>query len=593
MANDSVLEIQARADFSSFFKASNEAATSIEDSSKRITGAFDSVATAPDKLTFSTMEARHAAMGLSEDLGVHMPRMVSMFLSHLGGVGPALAMAFTPIAIIGVTKVLIDAGKEIFNLYENVVNLKSEFEALDGIEKTLTTDMIGLSNALISGNVRLTELSSGAIAGSRERVASLGMQITDLGKMVDVNGKQFKDLGTSAKAALREFLVPTQAADFGNTLKNVGMEIERVKKLMLNTDEESTEFKGLQESLRLLSSFYDALALKAQKFGQDLSIANAEAQRAIQAEQEKTQRQAEQAAREAARVQHEQIIAELNDAEKAAKDKTKVLTEEARENEAANKSMDEEQKKGAEELAALKIKLMRQVTAENNREVREQEALVKKLEAPWDRLSKSIAHSMTQTTMGLIEGTMTIQKAFIKLGDGILQTMVSALAKVLAQHLTHAIMVNVIEKSQLATSIAAYLGYYSTKLAASKTAAIAQGTTDAGLAGAAGYASVIEALPFPVNIAVAPGVAAEVIATTMGLAAFAAGTDYVPRTGFALLHEGEAVTPASQNRGEGGGLHVHFNVSAIDAPGVAAFFDQHGEKMARTLSRQVRRRNSF
>jgi hypothetical protein len=79
----------------------------------------------------------------------------------------------------------------------------------------------------------------------------------------------------------------------------------------------------------------------------------------------------------------------------------------------------------------------------------------------------------------------------------------------------------------------------------------------------------------------------------MALASFAVGTDYVPRTGLALIHEGEAITPASQNRGGGGGLHVHFNVSAVDAPGVQAFFDQHGEKMARTLSRQVRRRGGF
>jgi hypothetical protein len=86
----------------------------------------------------------------------------------------------------------------------------------------------------------------------------------------------------------------------------------------------------------------------------------------------------------------------------------------------------------------------------------------------------------------------------------------------------------------------------------------------------------------------APGVAAEVIATTMGLQSFAAGTDYVPRTGFALLHEGEAVTPASQNRA-GGGVHLH--VHAVDARGLDAWFDQNQDRLTRTLQRGMRKRN--
>jgi len=592
---DDILSITAKADFGQIGSEANEAAASVEGASSRITAAMNSAGAAPEKLTFSTMEAQHALRGMGEELGVRMPRFVSSFVSHLGGVGPALAMAFTPIAIIGVTKVLIDAGKEVYNLYQNVVDLKSEFEALGSIEKGLTADMLGLSNALISGNVRLTELSSGAIAGARAHVTALGMQIVDLGKLVDASGKEFKDLGVAAKSSLREFLVPTQAADFQNVLRNIGLEVGRVKKLMLNTDEESTEFKGLQESLSLLSAFYNTLSLRVQKYNQDVAIANAEAQKAIRAEQEKTQRQAEQAAKEAARVQHEQIIALLNEDEKNAKEKTKLLEEEVRENQKANTLMDEEAKKAALATQEAWKKAWQEIVKEQNKANKEQEEMMKRLQKPWDNMAKSLQRTMTQTTMGLIEGTLTVQKAFTKLGEGILQIMVNALAKVLAQHIAHAIMVNVIEKSQMAASIAAFLGFQSTKLAAAKTAEVAQGTTDAGLAGAAAYASVMEALPFPVNIAVAPGVAAEAITATMALASFAVGTDYVPRTGLALIHEGEAITPASQNRGGGmgGGMHVHFNVSAVDAPGVQAFFDQHGEKMARTLSRQVRRRNSF
>ena len=57
-------------------------------------------------MAFSTREAREAVRGLGEEIGVKMPRFVSSFVSDLGVVGPALAMAFTPIAVIGLASVL-------------------------------------------------------------------------------------------------------------------------------------------------------------------------------------------------------------------------------------------------------------------------------------------------------------------------------------------------------------------------------------------------------------------------------------------------------------------------------------------------------
>jgi hypothetical protein len=83
---------------------------------------------------------------------------------------------------------------------------------------------------------------------------------------------------------------------------------------------------------------------------------------------------------------------------------------------------------------------------------------------------------------------------------------------------------------------------------------------------------------------------------TPGAAQFAMGSDYVPQTGMAVLHEGERITPSDQNEritralessadstrrpvqtGFGGDVHLH--VSAIDARGVAQFFDQNKHLM--------------
>ena len=54
----------------------------------------------------SAAEARHAIRGLGEEIGITMPRFVSNFLTSIGPVSSVMAMAFTPIAIIGVIEVL-------------------------------------------------------------------------------------------------------------------------------------------------------------------------------------------------------------------------------------------------------------------------------------------------------------------------------------------------------------------------------------------------------------------------------------------------------------------------------------------------------
>jgi hypothetical protein len=54
----------------------------------------------------SATEARHAMRGLGEEIGIHMPRFVSTFLSSLGPVATVAAAAFTPIAIVGMIQVL-------------------------------------------------------------------------------------------------------------------------------------------------------------------------------------------------------------------------------------------------------------------------------------------------------------------------------------------------------------------------------------------------------------------------------------------------------------------------------------------------------
>ena len=58
-------------------------------------------------------EARHALRGMGEEIGVSMPRFVTNFITSLGPVGPALAKAFSVVAIIGVLQMLPELYQKI------------------------------------------------------------------------------------------------------------------------------------------------------------------------------------------------------------------------------------------------------------------------------------------------------------------------------------------------------------------------------------------------------------------------------------------------------------------------------------------------
>ncbi len=71
---------------------------------------------------------------------------------------------------------------------------------------------------------------------------------------------------------------------------------------------------------------------------------------------------------------------------------------------------------------------------------------------------------------------------------------------------------------------------------------------------------------------------------------FAVGTDYVPRTGLALIHQGERIIPAAQNRAGMGGGSIVFNISTPDAN---SFRASQGQMLAQAQQQMARagRRN--
>lgn len=555
----------------------SEAAQTVETATARMNTSFSRVGPAWEEATheaaFSTREAREAVRGLGEEIGVHMPRFVSSFVSDLGGVGPALAAAFTPIAVIGLAKVLYEAGKAAFEFYDNIVNLKKELEALDEIEAKLTDDMISLSNSIVKGNVKLAELSGGPIAGAKASVSTLGQEIMDLGKLMDVNGEQFKELGLAAKSSLREFLVPTQAADFADTLTRVGLEIKRVQSLLLNTEAGTTEYENLQEALSGLSAFYDVLALKVQRFNQEVQIAAAEQVKAEKEAADKAIKEADRKAKEAARLSHERAIAELNDLERVQKEEAKILAERAKENAEFDKGVLAEIKKKDEEIVKSGEKSLAEADTAQDKALAQDKQILKQREKPWNDLFNTIDRGMDQMVRGVFTGTLNIGQAFARMGGDIISSTAAWLTKVLAKHAEHWLLINVIEKNSMLQSLTDFITGTSAKQVANTGSNVAMITSDAGLAGAAAFTSVMAGLPFPANVATAPGVAAASVAAVLSnltLASAEGGMKTVPSDMLALVHANESIIPADYASGlrnlvSGGGATqsagaVHFQI---------------------------------
>jgi|GEM_PF-5508461 len=599
---DDTLRVLTQVDVNGIRAGMSEASSAVQAETERMNEGFRTTVTESEKafsrVNYSSVEARHAIHGLGEEIGIHVPRFVQTFVAELGGVGPLMAAAFTPIAVAGLVEVLIDAGKKVYDFYEDVVNLKSAFEAVEQAERQFTDDQIALSNALVAGQVHLSGLAGGPVVEAKARLGSLGDEIVDLGKMLDKSGKSFTDLGVSARASIREFLKPVAAKDLEETLQKVGFEVKRLKSLLLNTDDEdSTDFKELQGSIQLLSSFYDTLALKVQKYKQEQSTASAEVQRAIKDEADKKARaeeqaahKEEQAAKQAEAAFHARTIAEIRDASEAAKEKTRILAEEAKANAEWYKKVDAEEKELDREIARTQEEQLRRAIEMQNKEFRaREEQLAKEVELE-NRAFHRITDDINKNVVSWINGQETFGLAAEKVFTGLADDAISNVLKIGEKWVVQHVLMGAVSKLFHVQDTASELAAITAKIAALKSFGAAQ----VGLAGTSGVAS-MAAAPFPIDTT-APAFGASMAASAAGFLAFEAG-GIMPNDGPALLHANEMVLPAHISQplqeaasqgtlGGGGSPTFHFNHYG---PGTDSQVRDSSKEFMRVANRELRR----
>jgi hypothetical protein len=234
----------------------------------------------------------------------------------------------------------------------------------------------------------------------------------------------------------------------------------------------------------------------------------------------------------------------------------------------------------------------------------------------WTKAIETADKSLDTMLQGVLQGTQTMGQAFARMASNMVLSFVEAVAKILVENALLVATQN-FGWTQMAGALQKSLGQY-VLVEQQKTAAVIGGnaartasdtasatTSSLATKGAASgtimqdayesaanvYANV-SAIPY-VGWILAPAAAAAAFGVVAAYDSFDVGTPYVPNDMLAQIHKGEAIVPAKTAQswrdgdlGIGGGdsaethTHVHFNISSMDASGVAAMMKKHSSAIS-------------
>ncbi len=244
-------------------------------------------------------------------------------------------------------------------------------------------------------------------------------------------------------------------------------------------------------------------------------------------------------------------------------------------------------------------------------------------EAAWQRwksASDQIAGTFSSGISSMVTGGKTFGQAMAQITRGIIDSFISMVTKMAFEWIAKQLFMATATKAVQATEVAGTVAVESAKTAA-VTAGVAT-RTGAEAAGASAniFSQIGQAISFiftqaakvfagvfaflsPVMGPAAAGPAtassSEVIAVAGGLGAFDKGTDFVHKSGMAIIHRGEQIVPAEARPGytganaggRSGEIHNHFHINAVDPQSFAAFLKRGGAEVVARHIAPVMNRN--
>ncbi len=227
------------------------------------------------------------------------------------------------------------------------------------------------------------------------------------------------------------------------------------------------------------------------------------------------------------------------------------------------------------------------------------------IESKWVTTLKQIDTAFSANIGKLVTGQQGFQKTFVSIADSLVNDTAQMLTKEAVQWAEHWAALHILHLAAKQVQVATETAGDAEKHAVVAASNIAEITSDAGLAGAAAFASVMEALPFPANIAAAPGVAAGASAATEAFAVEAAfgGGGVADHDMIAGLHANEMVLAPSLSAGiqnmvrnansGSGGTRVHYapNVYGSGTHEFKKILRAHSDEIVQIVRREYRRGN--
>jgi hypothetical protein len=175
------------------------------------------------RLGSEATHATHAIRGIGEELGIHMPRFISSFLAHLEGVGPALASAFSVVAVIGIAEMITEQLPKAFDkLTEKITgwgeSAKKDYdkliEANTKLEESLLHFQMRMNEALGKEPEENLKLVEAKLTAVRKEIVHIQEELAPRGPynivapeaidQVDVLKERIASLGKQEEQLLNE-----------------------------------------------------------------------------------------------------------------------------------------------------------------------------------------------------------------------------------------------------------------------------------------------------------------------------------------------------------------------------------------------------
>src|SRR5579872_4702155 len=421
---DEALRILTQVDVNGIQAGMAESAAAVEAETQKMNEAFRTTVTESERafsrVNYSSVEAKHAVHGLGEEIGIHVPRFVQTFIAELGGVGPVMAAAFAPIAVIGLVEVLSEIPKKIDEgidaLHGWNEEAKKGFKEAADAAVEFEHHQIRLNEAIakigligVKGPAKYAEELQIVGSTTEELVAFQ----KDLQKSLDAVGAEKEYLQNAS--SWKQLLEGTYAASnaIGLKLQGAGEQIEKDK---INTEAWAQTLKQVTTEIE-----------QRQKL--EMPTLTAEGLVAAREQAEQKARADEEAAKRAGAAWHQQAIAELNDAERAEREKTALLAVDAKATkdfykniEAAEKTSDKEKERAEEEALHRTIEIY-------NREYEERKKKLEKEVQEENRAFNRITNDINKNLISAINGQESFGRAAQKVWTSIADDAISTVLK--------------------------------------------------------------------------------------------------------------------------------------------------------------------